>query len=189
MTRVGEALRSERTAHEVSDSSVRQQVVEVDVDRGYRPATILARSNLPIRLVFRRADDDPCTERVIFSEPRLERRLIPEGVTIVDLPAHGTGEVRFTCGMGRYRGVIRLEPEPASGRARFLRRARQAVREPRVIATTWMLVATAMLVVALAGITTTEIVLALAAVLLLVSTASAWSVIGSKRTSETSIPE
>jgi hypothetical protein len=84
------------------------QVVEITVRAGYRPGEIVARAGLPLRIIFRREDHDVCTERVVFSAPRLERRLAPTGTTTVDLPAQPPGDVRFTCGMGRYRGHIKL---------------------------------------------------------------------------------
>ena len=90
------------------------QVVEVVVDRGYHPATIVARAGLPLRLVFRRDDDDACTERVVFSAPRLDRHLASTGTTTIDLPAQPPGEIRFTCGMGRYRGRIAIVDDHAA---------------------------------------------------------------------------
>jgi hypothetical protein len=84
------------------------QVVDVTVRAGYHPAAIVARAGLPLRLVFRRDDDDACSERVVLSAPRLDRRLAPTGTTTIDLPAQPSGEIRFTCGMGRYRGHIVL---------------------------------------------------------------------------------
>lgn len=92
-----------------------QQLVEIVVRGGYRPDAIRARAGIPLRIVFRRDDDDACSERVIFSAPRLDRRLAQAGATTVDLPAQPPGEIRFTCGMGRYRGHIELvEAGPAS---------------------------------------------------------------------------
>ncbi len=88
------------------------QLVEVTVHAGYHPGAIIARAGLPLRLVFRRDDDDACTERVVFSAPRLDRRLAPTGTTTIDLPAQPPGEIRFTCGMGRYRGHIGLVDDP-----------------------------------------------------------------------------
>ena len=83
-----------------------QQVVEVTVHAGYHPDAIVARAGIPLRLVFRRDDDDVCSERVVFSGPRLDRRLASAGATTIDLPAQPPGDMRFTCGMGRYRGHI-----------------------------------------------------------------------------------
>lgn len=87
------------------------QVVEVAVHGGYQPDSIRALAGLPLRVVFRRQDDDACSERVIFSAPRLDRRLSATGATTIDLPAQPPGEIRFTCGMGRYRGRIELVDE------------------------------------------------------------------------------
>jgi Uncharacterized protein conserved in bacteria len=87
------------------------QVVEVTVHRGYQPDSIRAWAGAPLRIVFRREDDDACSERVIFSAPRLDRRLSATGATTIDLPAQPPGEIRFTCGMGRYRGHIELVDE------------------------------------------------------------------------------
>jgi plastocyanin domain-containing protein len=91
-----------------------RQVVDVVIDRGYHPDAIVARAWIPLRLVFRRQDGDICTERVVFSSPHIDRRLTATGTTTIELPAQPPGEVRFTCGMGRYRGRIELIPERAS---------------------------------------------------------------------------
>lgn len=87
------------------------QVVEVAVHGGYQPDSIRALAGLPLRVVFRRQDDDACSERVVFSTPRLDRRLAATGPTTIDLPAQPPGEIRFTCGMGRYRGHIEFVDE------------------------------------------------------------------------------
>jgi Cu+-exporting ATPase len=92
-----------------------RQVIEIVVSDGYHPARIEARAGVPIRLVFLRRDDHACTDRVVFSEPRLERRLAPYATTVVDLPPAGGREIRFTCGMGQYRGRIELLSPQASG--------------------------------------------------------------------------
>jgi hypothetical protein len=98
------------------------QVVDVVIDRGYHPDAILALAGLPLRLVFRRDDNDACSERVVFSSPRLDRRLAATGSTTIELPAQPPGEVRFTCGMGRYRGRIELVGERAPSILARLRR-------------------------------------------------------------------
>jgi Cupredoxin-like domain len=90
-----------------SDRSGRQ-VVEITVHGGYRPASIRAYAGVPLRIVFRREDDDACSERVVFSSPRLDHRLSATGATTIDLPAQPPGQIRFTCGMGRYRGHIEI---------------------------------------------------------------------------------
>lgn len=84
------------------------QVVEITVHRGYQPDSIRASAGVPLRIVFWREDDDACSERVVFSNPRLDHRLSATGATTIDLPAQPPGGIRFTCGMGRYRGHIEI---------------------------------------------------------------------------------
>jgi Uncharacterized protein conserved in bacteria len=91
------------------------QMIEVEVNRGYRPASIVARADAPLRIIFHRSDDDPCSERVVFSSPHVDRRLSGSGPTVVDLPGQPQGEIRFTCGMGRYSGRIVLVEDPGRG--------------------------------------------------------------------------
>ena len=107
------------------------QVVNIVVDGGYRPATIRARAGMPIRLVFLRQDDDACFERVVFSSPRVDRHLSASDVTTVDLPGQEPGEVRFTCGMGRYRGRIEvIDADSDSAIATIRRQVGRVIRRP-----------------------------------------------------------
>lgn len=108
------------------------QVVDIVVDRGYRPDTIRARAGIPIRLVFHRRDDDACFERVVFSSPRVDRHLSASDVTVVDLSGQGPGDVRFTCGMGRYRGRIEvIDADADSAIAAIRRQVCRVIRRPR----------------------------------------------------------
>ena len=102
------------------------QQIDVSVANGYWPGSIIARADRPLKLTFHRSDDDPCTERVIFSSPHLDRYLRPEAATTIVLPAQAPGEVRFTCAMGRYRGLIQLtgDKSPLSESESPLRRPR-----------------------------------------------------------------
>lgn len=113
------------------------QTVEVVVDHGYRPQSIVARAGMPLRLVFHRRDDDPCMDRIVFSSPHLDRRLARGTATTITLPAQPAGEIRFACGMGRYHGQIELRAETRSSlddvraaAADALRRGWRLVRGP-----------------------------------------------------------
>jgi Cu+-exporting ATPase len=119
------------------------QVVEVVVDRGYRPQSIVARAAVPLRLVFHRRDDDPCSDRIVFSSPHIDRRLARGTATTIVLPAQPAGEIRFTCGMGRYHGQIELRSDAPSlidamraDATAPLRRAWRLIRGPGGIART-----------------------------------------------------
>ncbi|MFV2063584.1 MAG: cupredoxin domain-containing protein [Chloroflexota bacterium] len=164
-------------------------MAEVTVAHGYRPAIILARADMPIRLLFRRDDDDVCTERVIFSAPRLERRLTRHGVTTVDLPAHPMGEIRFTCGMGRYRGVIKLEPPPTSPIASHLRRVRRVAPALALVGLAWLLGIPALALLAAAGRIGTGAIVALVVVLAVVSAGSSWAVCRLRSSAAMTLPD
>lgn len=114
--------------------SVGHQVVDVVVDHGYQPDAIQAAARVPIRLVFHREDDDPCSERVVFSSPRIDRRLAATGTTTVELPGQPPGEIRFTCGMGRYRGRIQVVDGHGPSITTLLRR--RASRRTRSVEST-----------------------------------------------------
>ena len=150
----------EQPAHAALDPDGRQ-VVEVVVDGGYHPDAIVARAGLPLRLVFRRDDDDACSERVVFSSPHFDRRLAATGATTIDLPAQPPGEVRFTCGMGRYRGRIELTAERAPS---FLSRLRhRASRHEAPLGTALVLWICSLPLIALLAVLTIDATAALAA--------------------------
>jgi Uncharacterized protein conserved in bacteria len=92
-----------------------RQVIDITVRGGYRPAVVEAQAGVPLRLVFHREETEACSERVVFSSPRIDRRLAPGVATVIDLPAQPVGEVRYTCGMGRYRGRIRFQHARGAG--------------------------------------------------------------------------
>lgn len=99
------------------------QVVQVKVRNGYHPSRIEARAGVPLRIVFDRQESDPCSERVVFSDPRVERRLSPNVRTEVILPMPRPGRIRFTCAMGRYRGTIIVRPDTHRVSGGVIRRA------------------------------------------------------------------
>ena len=137
------------------------QVVDVFVDRGYRPDAIVAQAGLPLRLVFRRDDRDACSERVVFSSPHIDRRLALTGATTIELPAQPPGEVRFTCGMGRYRGRIELVAEHAPSMLHRLRS--QASRLETPLGTALVLWICTLPLIALVGVLAFDATAALAA--------------------------
>ena len=120
-------LSGERQAHTRIIGGV--QEIAVVVDSRYRPSTIVAWRGIPLRLLFLRKDDQPCSDRVIFSGFGVNRYLAPHRATEITLLPPHTGEFLFTCRMGIYRGkLIVREPPHAmllSGRGR----ARDSERE------------------------------------------------------------
>lgn len=93
--------------------------VRVRVAGGYRPDTVHGRAGEPLRIVFRREETAPCSERVVF--PAFGRSaMLPAGEDVlVELLPERPGEYEFSCQMGMLRGRIvvgeRRLPLPTGG--------------------------------------------------------------------------
>ena len=73
---------------------------------GFQPAQLKVDAGRPIKLAVTRDRQPNCGNRIVFPSLGITRDL-PLGETIVvELPALPVGELRFTCGMGMYKGVI-----------------------------------------------------------------------------------
>lgn len=87
----------------------RTQSALVVVRGGYTPDTVVVDRGRPVKLVFRREESSPCSERIVI--PALGRSAsLPQGeeVTIEFLPRE-PGEYAFRCAMGTWRGRIVVE--------------------------------------------------------------------------------
>jgi len=75
---------------------------------GFAPARLSWPANQAVTLAITRSTAPNCGRKVVFPDLGLERE-IPLGVTVLlPLPARPAGELRFTCGMGMYRGSLLL---------------------------------------------------------------------------------
>lgn len=80
--------------------------IRVTVNRaGFTPARIETPAGKPFTLAITRESEPNCGSRIVFPNLKLERELPLGATTLVAMPAMN-GELRFTCGMGMYRGVI-----------------------------------------------------------------------------------
>ena len=76
------------------------------VKGGYSPDTIRVSSGTPVRLIFNRQEDDPCSERVVLDAFGVSADL-PQGnnVPVVFTPTE-PGSYEFACQMGMLRGKV-----------------------------------------------------------------------------------
>ena len=82
----------------------------IDVRGRYDPDTIVSRSGEPLRLTFHRHESWPCSDRVVFADFGVEALLPVHEDVVVELPAATAGEYEFTCGMGKLKGRLIVEP-------------------------------------------------------------------------------
>ena len=83
--------------------------IDVTVQGGYQPATIVAKAGQLLRLNFTRREATTCGEEVVL--PAFGKRAhLPENRTVpVEIAPDKPGEYEFTCGMNMYRGKIIVE--------------------------------------------------------------------------------
>jgi hypothetical protein len=73
---------------------------------GFAPAQLTVAAGRPVKLAVTREQLPNCASRVVFPSLGLTRE-VPLGRTVViELPALPAGELRFTCGMGMYKGAL-----------------------------------------------------------------------------------
>ena len=80
--------------------------VQVRVQGGFEPDTIVARAGEPLRLVFRREETASCSERVVFPAFGRSAMLPPFQDVALELLPEQEGEYEFTCQLGLLRGRL-----------------------------------------------------------------------------------
>jgi plastocyanin domain-containing protein len=93
-------LMKKKRAIVVSDS------VDIKVEGGYSPDTIVIPAGKPTTINFLRTDPSSCLEEVVVSDFKIKKFLpLNEQVTI-KLAPEKPGEYDFACGMNMYHGKI-----------------------------------------------------------------------------------
>ncbi|QIX60311.1 cupredoxin domain-containing protein [Hymenobacter lutimineralis] len=82
------------------------QAVTIMVKGGYTPETIEVECGKPVQLSFYRAEENGCSEEVLFPDFNLRRELPAYQTTLIELRPEKAGSYEFTCGMGMLRGRL-----------------------------------------------------------------------------------
>lgn len=86
------------------------QDIAVTVKGGYLPDTILVQAGQPVRLRFYRDETADCSERVVFEQFGIDRRLPAFETTVIEFTPMEPGEFPFRCGMSMLKGLLVVEP-------------------------------------------------------------------------------
>lgn len=89
----------------------RQEITMQASAQGYSPNYFTAQSGQPIRLKLITHETLSCSRLFTIPNLGIEQQLPLTGETVIDLPAQPTGEVFFTCSMGMYSGLIKVEEQ------------------------------------------------------------------------------
>jgi len=85
------------------------QELEITVQGGYSPSRIVLKRGVPVRLKFRRLETASCSERVIFPDFDITKKLPTNELTTVEFTPDKSGTFTFSCGMGMYQGTVVVE--------------------------------------------------------------------------------
>jgi hypothetical protein len=75
-------------------------------EHGYEPARLQVPAGEPVTLAITRTSEGNCGSRIVFPALHIEKEIPPGGMAVLTLPALPPGEIRFSCGMGMYRGAV-----------------------------------------------------------------------------------
>ncbi len=90
----------------VAKSAHGNQEITIVVNGGYSPDRIEVVKGKPVRLLFKREEDNPCTEKVVIGAWNIVRDL-PQGETVpVEFTPEKTGQFPFHCAMNMVRGTL-----------------------------------------------------------------------------------
>jgi len=95
-----------RRGDAATDGEAPGQVRRIRINGGYQPSEVHVRADTPTRLIFRREETAPCSERVVFPDFGISVMLPPNEDVAVDLPACAPGEHEFTCRMRMLHGTL-----------------------------------------------------------------------------------
>jgi Cu+-exporting ATPase len=85
------------------------QTVTVVVQGGYKPDLIVARRGVPLKMIFDRREESPCSDEIVVPEFGIRRALPAHATTELTLTPERAGEFEFTCGMNMLHGKILVE--------------------------------------------------------------------------------
>jgi hypothetical protein len=95
--------RSPRAGPKANNS---QNVTILVSARGYKPASVRLRRGIPAQLTFIRTVEQSCGREIVVPDYGINKPLPLNTPVIVTLTPNKYGRIKFTCGMGMFRGEL-----------------------------------------------------------------------------------
>lgn len=80
--------------------------IDIIVDGGYSPSTIIVKKGQTIKLNFLRKDPSSCLEEVVLGDFKTRKYLPLHKKITVEIKPQTEGEFPFACGMNMYHGKL-----------------------------------------------------------------------------------
>ena len=81
-------------------------VVDIMVEGGYSPATIVVTKGKTTTLRFTRKDPSGCLEEIVIPEFKIRKFLPLNEIVSIELKPEKVGEYEFVCGMSMFHGKL-----------------------------------------------------------------------------------
>lgn len=96
--------------HEVAEVSANvtndSQSIDVEVNGGYSPETVVLKKGVPAILNFTRKDQSSCLDRVVFSDFGINQALPINEEQQIEIDTSKVGEYQWACGMDMFHGKV-----------------------------------------------------------------------------------
>lgn len=89
-----------------SETDDHMQEIEVIVDGGYQPETVVVKQGLPAEIKFKREDPSSCLEQVVFPDWGINEFLPEKKVHSVKIDTSKPGVYQYACGMNMFHGKV-----------------------------------------------------------------------------------
>lgn len=83
--------------------------IDIVVDGGYSPETIIVKKNQVTKLNFIRKDSNSCLEEVNLGDFKIRKYLPLNQKITIEIKPNKTGEFTYSCGMNMFHGKIIVE--------------------------------------------------------------------------------
>lgn len=84
-----------------------QEITMVQNSYGYSPSTFTVKKGVPVRWVINSTDSYSCASSILLAKYGINANLKP-GENVFEFTPTQAGNLRFSCGMGMYSGVIKV---------------------------------------------------------------------------------
>ncbi|WP_245596777.1 cupredoxin domain-containing protein [Shimazuella kribbensis] len=99
-------LHANTLSSSVQKKGYQEAVIQVR-SNGYFPSSISLKAGIPTKLNFKKISNTGCLSYLIIQDLRINQEL-KEGDNIISFTPEKTGIITFTCGMGMYKGALKV---------------------------------------------------------------------------------
>ena len=95
----------------VAQKKAEAQTAKITVTaKGFEPASVNLKANVPAKLTFLRTTNDTCATEVVIPDYKIKKELPLNKAVDVEFTPTKAGDFAFACGMNMFKGKIVVAP-------------------------------------------------------------------------------